>query len=743
MIATVLVGLAATILLSIPTLAAALVGPSSADELEAPLHRVAYGLCWGLGLTPFLAFSITLFARVPLSPVLVASSAAAVTLGHVAVWLARGRKRPESLLRGWRSSGPVLLVCALVGLVYFAKFDSLLDHPHSCINEAVVSALNIDQPNEPMVDILRSHEQNQRLGTTAVVSSFAALYRGLGNRVLYGGLGLFMALGGFLLGVRLLGGRRWGWFVALVLPLNPYVFGLPFIDENLLFLSYSTLFLPLLFRARVPWATVGAMFGLVLMIRHIGVLSGPAILWATFAFSKRRLRAFLIAFAAFNLVTLVGHIHHVAAMGGLFRLENSGQFPIPHNIIGSYPGLLQWPFADQLARTPWNPLPLFLMWPVYLVDHLGLVLFCASLMGAVALIREHSARGLFWVLWFGLSFLGLSVQENWDYTNKMGVILMLFTPLIVWSGAGLRSVARSPARAGGILAVLVVATWVGVSGLGRFDVEPDERYMEEYPFTRPESEEWVRAERERVTSVAPWPDFGLIDRPAPFFRRAKLDELLRDLADPEAAFFHTPDRGSLSGRPVAVDGSPVEIALDLSRSLFDRSDWIGRVPPDAVGTSVDGDAALPAGLTHIDVDGDGEPDLLHVDLTLPEAGAVVITDLELPWTTVSGTMVMSRGRSNTSLFHLFFDPWRWSHQTTPGENPDLEPLIIEGRIDVDFRTARVVSSMGMRLRVRLPAGPLAVIEELNMRVNKYLLWTATVEAGTEPRVAGPFLPIHN
>ena len=92
------------------------------------------------------------------------------------------------------------------------------------------------------IDILASNRDDQRLGNTAVISSFVVLFRGLGFRVLYAFVGICLALGGYLLGRRVFKSSRWGWFVLFALPLNPYVAKIPLLDENILTLGPSTFF---------------------------------------------------------------------------------------------------------------------------------------------------------------------------------------------------------------------------------------------------------------------------------------------------------------------------------------------------------------------------------------------------------------------------------------------------------------------------------------------------------------------
>ena len=47
-------------------------------------------------------------------------------------------------------------------------------------------------------------------------------------------------------------------------------------------------------------------------------------------------------------------------------------------------------------------------------------------------------------LWWILPYTALSLQENWDVPNKMGVIYILFHPFIIWVAMGLQAASVKP-----------------------------------------------------------------------------------------------------------------------------------------------------------------------------------------------------------------------------------------------------------------------------------------------------------
>jgi len=743
MILTLLLAATATLILLLPSAAAALVGVPRAgsgvsgdtpsDDEEQGLTSVAYGLCWGFGLVPYFAFCFSLLTGLTHTIWVLLGSSLITTAGFGAIWRRRGRPLPSRV--SLRTAMPVLLGLLAIGTIYFVKYDSRLDYPGSCLNSVVLEMLDLPTYDDPF-DVLTSNEQDQRLGNSAMMSGYVALYRSLGNRAAYAALGVFMALGAFLVGRRALGSRRWGWITAAVLTLNPYVFGLPVLDENLLFLGYSTLFLPLLLRSRVPWFTAGAMFGLALMMRHVALLCGLAMLWAVRRSSDRRWRALLIALVGFTAVTWIAHLHHYLSLGSVFRMENFGQVPpTAHRFIGTWSGLLQWPFHDHIVRTPWIPFPVFAMWPLNIADHLGLVLFSCLLLGIVALPKAKRDEGVFWLLWFVPTYLGLSAQEHWDHVNKMGIVLILFLPLSLWAATGLRAVVRAPIRWGLPWLIFAGSTWFAISALADYDAPIDDRYYRLDPTDRREDPVVIAAERIRHTTVAPWPDYGRMNRPIPFFRARKWAALARELSEP----LPSPE-GRRHDWLWADDGDrerlePVNVTIDFSDRLFGNDDWL-RLTTDR-GTAIDEpERILYEGITRRDLDGDGEPDVVEIDLT---AGGypVRVSNLHVDWADEPGYVVVN---PEPAGLMVEFEDWNAESIRLPSSawlGVSLDTFQRDGD------RFRKVDALGSRLLLRVWPAPFSVAEAVNTRAERFMMWHALVGEDGGIELAGPFEPLHN
>jgi hypothetical protein len=687
--------------------------PEAADD-DTPLFHVALGLGWAFGLVPFIAFCVALFGKVPLLPGTTIAAALGVAAIAAGLWHRGGRSMPLQLQSGWSEARWVLLACGAVALVYLLKYDRSVFFLESCIHRVVMQTLQIaDRP----IDILSSNADDQRLGNTSVISSFVVIFHALGFRVLYAFVGFIIALGGFLLGRRVLGNSRWGWFCLFFLPLNPYVGKIPLLDENLLTLGYTSLFLPLMLRKSVPWAHVGALYGLAVMMRHVGILCVPAMLWAVWAHGGNRVRALTRGFLAFNLVTLVAHIHHYKALGSIFKFESFGQIPeFPHNIVGNYSGLLQWPFADHVLRTPWNPFPTFLMWPVYMADHLGLVLFAGCLIGIVQLVRTRPKEGIFWLAWLGLGYTALSLQENWDVPNKMGVIYMYFQPFILWAAVGIQAAVRAPKTMGTALVATSLVCGFGFQALAHYDAPVDTRYYEAWTGEREEDPAYVQTERNRVTDMAPWPDYGRFGPFARVMHPGKIQALLRDLSHPMLDPRGTP-YGWFPGEKIDPAAPPLILELELGGRLFDATDPFLKVSK--------------ASKVHVDLTGEGPP--------------LVIPNLRVDWSPRPVSLLISRGGADVTGISLIFEEWGDTQERREylHERYHRGLMMVLGWGEWDLMEAKTVPLTGTTIVFKVPAGPFSLVESINNAGQNYLYWRAVLSASETPSLEGPYRVFHN
>ncbi len=468
---------------------------------ELPARRgdgraLLLALAWGAGVVPTLAFHAHLATGVRVTWPLLAAVAALHYAVAVAVTVRRGGR---GALQWWlaplRSVGPgTWLGVGAVWLLWLLRYDSApLPPESSCIYGAALVATGVRGED---ASLLFENIEDARLGNSGVIAGFAALYGELGFRWLYATCGALMALGGRELGRIARPGAAWAGPVgAAALALNPWVLSLPQADENVLALAFCAPTLALLLGKRPPWLLVGGLLGLVLSMRHVLILSAPAaLLWAVWAPDRRR--AALRLGLGVTLGTAFEHLHHLLALGSVLRFESNEQFPaLPYSLLGVpflWEGMVNWPLHDTLVRTPWNPSPMLIAWPLHGLRAWGTLAFLLLGVGAARGAWIDRRGAWFWAVW-ALPTAGiLALQESWDFPNKMGVALVLFAALPWCAAHGLSALRDRRVLAGWLVAALALA-WLPVPPIVGV---ADARYHARFPLAPEESPALVAAAAE-------------------------------------------------------------------------------------------------------------------------------------------------------------------------------------------------------------------------------------------------------
>ncbi len=714
--------LGTVLLLAAGGLIAALVVAGDEDE-DAPLRAVAVAVACGWGLVPSYAFFAHLLTGVHVARWLVGLAA----LAHGALLLVPGlRTRARagwSVLRrlGRREHLLVLLAVFAVWLFYAVEYDPSPPPPEgSCIYSAALTATG---HKDAELRLLVENVEDARLGNTAVISGFVALYQQLGFRLLHATCGALLALGGFLLGLGVGGTRRWGWTGLVLLALNPWVVGLPQTDQNLLTLAWLTPLCALALK-KPSWLLVGLWFGLVVTMRHVLVLAVPAFLWLAVS-GRGRGRALALFCVGFGLETALENLHHLLALGSVLRFESNAQFPaLPYEVFGvgiQWEGLMNWPLHDQLVRTPHRPFPTWVAWPLHVADHLGLVLASCLAAGALAVWRQRR-EAVFWALLFGPVFVLLSMQEAWDVPNKMGVLLVAFTALAAWTLHGLKEVAQRPASVGVLVLLLCVVGFFSTRALEPWRAPLDERYHDVHPEAPREVATQVADEAARETSLGLLPDCLRPGRQGPLLTARKLGAFVGDVADPGLDLSLHPWNWFDAERPEL--GDPVTVSIDLAQAPWGRSEFVSVT--------------------------DAPP---HLDLT---GGPGIATGIDVPWEARDLAAYGLPGEGVTALALVLERPidveqglcrCRWNgefeapcdgrcsllydfagvHSRGPGANLDWGPDRPVGE---------------STLRVRVPSGGLSIGVFLAPFADRFVLWKVLVEEGSA-RVEGPWMPWHS
>lgn len=681
---------------------------TESDDSEALLF-LATSLGWGFGVVPATAFWIHLLTSTPLTFWLVAGTAGGflVAAGVLAVNRIRGsaegwkNHRMDGIIAGLKSNHRVILACVLTGLVYFIKYDGTHPVLESCIYKAALHATGLI-PLE--ADLLTENIDDARLGNTALLAMSLVVFRDLGFHVLYALCGFLIAMGGYLIG-RITGGRAaWGWIGMVFLALNPYVLTIMLPDENLFALTVSAFLLPLALRQHTSFLALGVLFGLLVAMRHVMILAMPALLLVACR-SPARTRNVGLFSLAFLIFTLPMHLHHLLALGSILRFESHTQFPpLEYDILGwkfHWHGMLNWPFHDETVRTPHNPYPTFLLWPLYLAGYLGLGLFTLLTLGFGILWRYSAPQATFWILWSVPVLFFLAVQESWDHANKMGVIVIVFSAFTAWLVAGGRFVRHGGWK--GLLAVASIALCAHVSILAVRDwrVPADERYFRWFgKAAGTEIPSLVDRAAAEVGSVGLLPDFQGLDRYSPGFLGQNLSLTADRLMSPGSIMAPTPMLWF--PQEIPPRGEEITLEIDLSQPPFDR--------PFLTVTTETPHRSLASGETTLRIHGLDLPwDERDMNATVSLGRGVTGVILSFEETRTTGSADRDRWSENKNVeYQCEFLSWMTGAMKEPCPSSN----------DPTFEHPSSV------LRLGIPEGPLTLAIAINTVGENLLIWKA-------------------
>ena len=708
------------------TLACAWAGLAWAQSLlpvphddETPL-ALLLAVALGFGLTASLAFWMHGVGgpRVSAQVVVVVAQAQVV----VVAWRRRGQVRavvvPDQRWMALRGHGRWWLLPTLaVGLLWLLRHDASIP-PASCIGEAAICAVGQGPAG---CDVLRHNIGDAQLGNAALVAGALALYGAIGFQLLYALAGAMAALGGWAVAAAAVpGAGRGGLLLALVATAcNPYVLSIPLLDENVLTLAWSLPCLGLLLRApaRLPdraglhWLMVGVLLGMVGNLRHPMAAVAPAVL-AYVAVQATGGRNRAVGFVGLGALgaTAFEHVHHYLAIGSVFQFEHNLQYaPLPYTVAGhrlQWAGMLNWPIHSELVRTPENPFPMLVGWWLWLADHFGWVALALSLVGAAVLARRRRATGLLLLGWFGPVLLGLSVQEAWDYPNKMGILLIAAAAWPGWWAQAWQYAGQKPLQTGIAVLLLAAAGQAAVLGLAGWQVAADPRYFKRFGLEPVECRARLAVARQRALDIGWLPDYGRMFRYSTVGRPWLAGPLL-----------HSPDPvpwGWLPGE-APPPGPPVVLELDLS------------VPPWQLG----GVQWRPSADFDVDV--------------TQQRGLAVLTDLAVPWEPTPLVATVLRGPTLTVVELALRDFRRREPGCDPAQafchcqfldalDPGALPQLCSGMT--------AVRATANKLRLRLPAGGVSVIFTANPAGNVVDLWRGVVD-GQGGALGGPLQFWHN
>ncbi len=699
------------------------------------LSLLVLGVGTGLGLVPATAFFFYTATNIVVSWATTLLSAAVWCAAGVVIWRVRTRRSgkaksiasvvPCGVVATMRDHRLGLTLAAFVSVIYAVKFDrSVASIVATCVNEVAFMALDVLPDG---AGVMRRNISDARLGNPAVIASFLAQFHGLGQRALMASCGGLIGLGGYALGCVLTKQRRYGYFAAAVLALNPWVLKFPLPDENLYTLAFASCWLPALLVKRTAWWPIGLLAGLTIGMREPLWLAVPAMLLAA---RRDGLRAYFLLLGAIALSTLPYHIHHHLALGSVLTYEGMGQVPTFMHSLGPFElpwqGMMNWPLHSEVVRTPHNPWPMFVLWPLWLLDHFGLALVAVGLVGIVAAWRRDRVVALVLAGLFVPAYVILAVQENWDDPNKMGVLLILFGPLVAAMVLGAQACVRRPRRE--LVAAIAVAVALGLSvqAIADWRARPDPRYRSAFGEDATEQPTLLERDAQHLASIAPWPDFGRVDDFYDFASMARFRDLVDHISKPRLAFRSAP-WGWFEHR-IVDHGGPVVLELDLR-----TPPWTNSAPFRVVGG------------------GKNAPDI-DVDL-IASSGIQLVSPVSVPWSKRPLTIALTPSGEKVTGAMIAFGTYDHVRERKDAMSRrgveryrdvqfDLHWLLIgEGRGGDAWRPRPAVPASPV-VWLKVPSGSFSVAFTVSARAVRTLVWRGVIRAD-KLDVSGPWYAIHN
>ena len=570
-----------------------------------PLQAVSETLLLALTVVPIPVFTLCLLTHSYIDFAWMSLGGATLSLAAGAALYRREGKQLWTALHALSPATPGTRGALAAGAAVFCLFLVNYDGEHfqyACINGVVMQAITpeaapaydprqAEGPEDqsrgesdfqdfgdvqtrdagaPMA-LIGAHGTGQRLGTTAVIAPMVALFELFGFRLTYAALLALCTLFGVRLLLHLTARPRIAVAGALLAVCNPYVAKIVILDENVMAFAFITASLALLLEARdtedsgdlratLPlWLLAGLAFGAGLGIRHVELPFAAA---AALLIGWRP-RALGLFGAAALVFVLPCALHHQVTYGSVFAHEHFNDEVIStttHAFLGmqfEYGGLLNWPFNSTLIRTPYNPYPTALYYPLNLLAHLGSALCAVAIIGVVVMLRSRRRLALALAVWVAPLYGLLSLLENWMDPNKMGILITLFPAVLVALGLGLDWIVGW--RRAGVAAVVAVALSGMALGAGQLRIPDDARFYAKYGKVRAERSEYYDFERGLVSSGSPLPSLYFLEQYSLFRPGARLRSLGRDWIDRR---FRRP------AAPVGpAPGSAVSLSLDLTRPL--------------------------------------------------------------------------------------------------------------------------------------------------------------------------------
>lgn len=400
-------------------------------------------------------------------------------------------------------------------LLFFLGLEVEYTAP-TCLYRAILRLLDpthhLDNPEAPI--LLLGMVSTEQLGGVFAAFTLASFSQAAAMRLLNGVFAGLLFLVAVALGRRLTGRIGVGVAVGLLLMMTGDVWQSEIGNVNMIAAQVAALFLLLLHPGYGALRRTRAFtFGVLVLSRYVAVVGGIALLHAAWRDSggrpmRDRLARLGLDALVVLAVTLPMHVYHVANLGSPLAYMGMEEYPTQaYDLLGIQFGvraMLNAPLFDQLVRTPFNPYPMWIGWPLHAMQQWGILGLSLFAVGLFAAARRKADR---WWWQASAAFaipiaLVLAVQENWFQPEKLTIAMVLFPVVVGFVALGIGRILEAGPRRGTVLLAGVVAATCLVQGIGgtalrAVDVPEDPRFRQAYPRLRTEEEAFASWMRDR------------------------------------------------------------------------------------------------------------------------------------------------------------------------------------------------------------------------------------------------------
>ena len=339
--------------------------------------------------------------------------------------------------------------------------------------------------------------KDQRIGAGITMALPYLMFGAAGFRLAYAALGALAFVLGVAAGRRLFQGAALPAALGLIVALNPFMLAMNRLNANFISVPILMGMVALLLQRKPRWLLIGLVYGALGGIRNEAIVLAPALLVLMLSGGKEGRRGVLL-FGAGAAALIAPYLawNKFAFGQALIHASQFSDFDgfrpmFQHSLLGwefQLNGLFNWPFHDQLVRTPHYPFPTYLTLPLSMILCFGVLLSALVIPGLVVQWRSNKAWFGFLLLWIA-SVLGLFLfQENWEEPkNTFGALAI--PALGVLMVRGMQWIAAKPRcwKRWAQYACIVAAMEGGILAASQARVPVDQRWYVRFPKAKEEA----------------------------------------------------------------------------------------------------------------------------------------------------------------------------------------------------------------------------------------------------------------